>query len=1138
VLWHVELGRSLPRPRCYPVLAGGHLCLPTGDGAVVGLALEGGTPTWEYRLPDSSAAYTLATNGALVFVGPYDTQAVPRAGRKLVALNGATGEVVWTFDARTHSYSGPVCDGMTVYVTTADGQIHALDAATGVRRWSEPHPDWAPPAPVVGGGVLVTGGRGPLLIAYDAAAGHELWRFTGGGWFAARPTIVAGLVLAFCWDGFLYALDLAEGHLRWKTKGERSQGFSSPPAPGPGLVLLGDRVAGAPKGGYAIRALRARDGVELWRFATPRYVSALAAVDGTLALCPCEDNQLYALDADDGAVRWTLTLAEDPTTMPVVHDDIAYVADHAGGVYAVRVRPSRPLSATPDELLALGDVEGAARAFVLSGDPIAGAMLYGRRLGKPREAALIYEHIDLPGQAAPYWEQAGELLRAREAFQSAGDLLGLASYLARTGELLEAGRAYEELGRLSQAAELYEQAGDKVRAAELYAKAGERQRASRVASSQDPWEQQAERLIASGALAEAAALLNDHGQLERAAVLYEQAGMLADALLLRLDLQHWAKVADLAQAVGDLEHTAVAFERLGERQRAAEVYEQAAQQSLAVAGADLRFVAGLYEQAARLFAEAFDPERAATCQREVGRHRRLPELQVALKVEQDFIEQEWNTATIELKNVGFGPARGIQVREPERFELDGSTVLAGVAPEREARLTISLRSRPGEVGQRVPLDLTVAFLDSQDQPYEVKAPTFVRVLPKGMEPARVTPLPTPVATLRPQGDHLAPSEVPLTLRFELEHDATAITWEADVIGVRQSRLVSPYRGDDLDLIVRALDLLQYPSATLDPEELARIVDLGLPVVGGSLSEAGHRAVGRALYKALVADPRGAEALSTVRNYARAEGRPLALRLRFPPEAIELAALPWELLWDDGPAPLLLGGGKLAGCTRHLDLAEAVPPPRPREGPLRILAITPHAGIDAEARERERAERTAAWAPLIASGEVVMEELTPATRRVISERMLSGPCPDIVHFVGHGHYADGEGLLILDKPDGGWDKVPASRLMPLFGEVRLVVLCACQGAMSGEGGLLTGVAPALSAAGVPAVVAMQLTVRAAAATRFSEVMYRTLARGESLQRAVIQARQALFVEEQEGASWYVPTVTIRARDPGPLFLFGR
>src|SRR4051812_23653321 len=65
--------------------------------------------------------------------------------------------------------------------------------------------------------------------------------------------------------------------------------------------------------------------------------------------------------------------------------------------------------------------------------------------------------------------------------------------------------------------------------------------------------------------------------------------------------------------------------------------------------------------------------------------------------------------------------------------------------------------------------------------------------------------------------------------------------------------------------------------------------------------------------------------------------------------------------------------------------------------------------------------------------------------------------------------------------------------------------------------------------------MQLSVRVAAATRFAGVVYKGLARGDSVQRAVSQARQALYVEEGDGASWYVPTLTIRARDTGPLRL---
>jgi CHAT domain-containing protein len=107
---------------------------------------------------------------------------------------------------------------------------------------------------------------------------------------------------------------------------------------------------------------------------------------------------------------------------------------------------------------------------------------------------------------------------------------------------------------------------------------------------------------------------------------------------------------------------------------------------------------------------------------------------------------------------------------------------------------------------------------------------------------------------------------------------------------------------------------------------------------------------------------------------------------------------------------------------------------------------------------------------------------------------------------------------------------------VLGDVRLVVIHACQSAMvDDDGGLLTGVAPALSIV-TGAVVAMQLTVRIEAATRFAEVFYEELlGTGCSLQEAVARGRQVLFTEEPDSASWYVPTLYIRSREPQPVYL---
>ncbi|NTU80758.1 MAG: CHAT domain-containing protein [Chloroflexales bacterium] len=408
---------------------------------------------------------------------------------------------------------------------------------------------------------------------------------------------------------------------------------------------------------------------------------------------------------------------------------------------------------------------------------------------------------------------------------------------------------------------------------------------------------------------------------------------------------------------------------------------------------------------------------------------------------------------------------------------------------------------------------------------------------KSAPPAPVTP---PVAPPEHTPDP-PPAALHVRLRCAPTDTGAVLTWESDAFGVATSTFVSPYQGPDLDLVLRALDALQYPSESFTPEEIARFTALKLLHTNGILAEESHRSVGQSLYRALTADPRAAVALATARNLATHEGRPLSLAIHVPQGAIALAALPWELLWAAGePAPLLLSRGLAGSLTRQLDLSQAVPPPRPGGRPLRVRAIVPHAGLEESQRAEERASREAAWARLVAGGAVaLLPDISPATRETIADALRHDGPPDILHFIGHGRFSGGEGHLVLDRAGGGWDPTPISQLGPALSRVRLAVIAACQGAMVGtaetSAGVLGGVAPALIAQGVPLVVAMQLTVRQSAANRATGVIYEDLAAGRSLQAAVAAARLALYTGEDSGASWYVPTLYMRARGEGPAQL---
>lgn len=397
----------------------------------------------------------------------------------------------------------------------------------------------------------------------------------------------------------------------------------------------------------------------------------------------------------------------------------------------------------------------------------------------------------------------------------------------------------------------------------------------------------------------------------------------------------------------------------------------------------------------------------------------------------------------------------------------------------------------------------------------------------------------------------ANAPVAVRVRFEPRGDGALLRWEAEVLGERASRLAAPLPPDDLALALRALDVLQdpaYPNAWNDEQgrhfsfgavERARLAALGLWAPDGRVRPDAPRRLGRRLYNALTMDPAGAQALGTARDHAVATGRPLSLELCFPPGAAALAALPWELLWDDGPAPLLLARGAPGGLVRRLDLPQALPPPRAGSGPLRILAVSPVAGIAPELRQVERAARLEAWRPLLDAGRAEIVEVEPAGRAAVLRAAQDGGPPDIVHFYGHGRLRDGEGALLLDGPAGG-EWAPAAAVAAALGGASLVVLHACQGATlphaAGDGEpLLGGVAQALCAAGVPAALGMQLTVRVSAATRAAGAIYAGLAEGRSLQEAVAAARRALFVEERDGASWFVPALYLRDRAGGPFRL---
>jgi hypothetical protein len=130
----------------------------------------------------------------------------------------------------------------------------------------------------------------------------------------------------------------------------------------------------------------------------------------------------------------------------------------------------------------------------------------------------------------------------------------------------------------------------------------------------------------------------------------------------------------------------------------------------------------------------------------------------------------------------------------------------------------------------------------------------------------------------------------------------------------------------------------------------------------------------------------------------------------------------------------------------------------------------------------------------------------------------------------------QGYLAFETERGQPDYQSATQIAAILQPypIALVVLSACQSGMAVAGdSVFNGAAQNLIDQQIPAVVAMQYSVRADSACDFAEQFYRVLGRKEPLLTALNQGIRDMDVEENQ---WYRPVLYLRWQDNegGQLF----
>src|ERR1022692_2855521 len=269
-----------------------------------------------------------------------------------------------------------------------------------------------------------------------------------------------------------------------------------------------------------------------------------------------------------------------------------------------------------------------------------------------------------------------------------------------------------------------------------------------------------------------------------------------------------------------------------------------------------------------------------------------------------------------------------------------------------------------------------------------------------------------------------------------------------------------------------------------------------------------------------------EHLSAVRARTAHDGVPFQLRLRIRPP--ELAALPWEFLYDPGRDEYLSLSTPLV---RYLEVLE---PLRPLTvaAPIRVLGMVARPGdlssLDVEHEKRRLREELAG---LEDAGRVQLNWVPGQTWQDLQDALDQGDW-HVLHFIGHGGFDSqtGEGVLALASEDGGVYRLAASDLGLLLADhrsLRLVVLNSCESARASTGDVFSSTAAVLMRRGVPAVVAMQYDISDQAAIAFARGLYAAVASRLPVDLAVLRARRAIKLTSRNSLEWATPVLYLRS-----------
>jgi outer membrane protein assembly factor BamB len=304
------------------------------DGVIAAINAETGRRVWtrKTKLPLSAGP---GTDGKLVVAGSNDGD--------VIAVEAETGAERWRVRVTSEVLSAPAVAEDRVFLRTVNGKLSALSAVDGSQIWSiqQSMPRLSvrgASAPVIARGKVISGFDNGKVSAFAADDGAVLWDVLldppSGRTEIERLADInsdvqaaGGDVYAVGYQGRLGSIVLDSGQLLW------SQELSSHS----GLCVDNNNIYVTDQHSEVIALSRA-SGREIWRskLVRNRDATAPAAYQGSIIVGDFE-GFVHFFDPATGELQARIKAGGDRiTSQPLVVNDMFYVMNDGGGLYAFR----------------------------------------------------------------------------------------------------------------------------------------------------------------------------------------------------------------------------------------------------------------------------------------------------------------------------------------------------------------------------------------------------------------------------------------------------------------------------------------------------------------------------------------------------------------------------------------------------------------------------------------------------------------------------------------------------------------------------------------------------------------------------------------------------------------------------------